>query len=254
MCLLSVGWTPRFLLLDSKCVALLTNGDCPIVGHGCTVIGLGKDVSERANRFSHVIRNLSLIANGYLPFVGRDAEGNAMSRLSWLQKIYWSNFGKPVGDRALFRVLAKYEIGSVLEIGVGNGARMRRLAKLAQMPPGCECLRYVGTDEFEAAQDSRSHMSLKQAHQVAGRLNMKACLIPGDLSAAVPRVAHKVGASDLIIVDGGIDPESPLSGPVGPWLNRIGHATTILLGCCEPGQELIRVDSSLLDLPANRAA
>ncbi|MCR9293031.1 MAG: hypothetical protein NXI32_09960 [bacterium] len=177
-----------------------------------------------------------------------------MSRLSWLERLYWSNFGKPSEDRALFKILIKHEIGSVLEIGIGCGDRMRRIAKLAQLPADATTLRYVGTDEFEAARDDQAHLSLKQAHQLAGRLDIKASLIPGDALAAVPRVAHKIGASDLIIVNGGLDPANPLDSSIGPWLNRIAHHATFLLACREPGQELIQVDLGVLDLPLSRAA
>ncbi len=45
MCLLAVGWMPASSPIGSR-AGLLTNTDYPIVGHGCTMIGLGQDVSE----------------------------------------------------------------------------------------------------------------------------------------------------------------------------------------------------------------
>ncbi len=117
-----------------------------------------------------------------------------MSRPSWLQKIYWTRFAKPVEDRELFKQLLSHPLSSILEIGVADGARMRRIAKLAQRSAGCEVLRYIGTDEFESAKDGKRHLSLKQAHQLAGQLGFKASLIPGDIHSAIPRVAHKLGS------------------------------------------------------------
>lgn len=176
-----------------------------------------------------------------------------MSRLSWLHKLWWAHLGKPAQERALFRQLLCQEIGSVLEIGVGDGQRMKRIAKLAQLPAGTESLRYIGTDEFEAATSGR-HLSLKQAHQIAGGLGFRASLIPGDIASAIPRVAHKMGTSDLIIVDGGLDPADPQTGLIGGWLNRLAHARSTVLACRETGGNLVVVDQSLLDLPVTRAA
>lgn len=176
-----------------------------------------------------------------------------MSRLSWLQKFYWTHFGKPVEERALISQLIQHPIGSVLEIGVGDGQRMQRIAKLVQLTPGAESLRYIGTDEFESAPGGR-HLSLKQAHQLATQLGFKASLIPGDACSAIPRVAHKMGACDMVIIDGGLDPSQPLSGPIGAWLNRLAHASSIVLASQDCGGTLSLVDLQQLDLPSRVAA
>lgn len=177
-----------------------------------------------------------------------------MSRPSWLQKIYWTRFAKPVEDRELFKQLLSHPVSSILEVGVGDGTRMRRLAKLAQRAPGCEVLRYIGTDEFESAKDGQPHLSLKQAHQLATQLGFKASLIPGDVTSAIPRVAHKLGASDMIIIDGGLNPAQPLANTLGSWLNRLAHQDTIILACQERGGTLVLVDRCQLDLPQRIAA
>lgn len=177
-----------------------------------------------------------------------------MNRLSWVQKLYWSNFAKPVQDRALFKALVNHEIASVLEIGVGDGQRMRRISRLAQLPSEAESLRYVGTDEFEAASDNHAHLSLKHAHQLAGRLSLRATLIPGDLNSALPRVAHKIGPSDLLVVNGGLDPFNPTLSPLCGWMNRLAHQSSIVLACEQPGQDLVSIDLGFLELPHHRAA
>ena len=121
-----------------------------------------------------------------------------MSRLTWIQRVYWTRFSKPLSDRALVRQLIDKPIASLLEIGIGRGERMHRISQLVTLTAGCERLRYIGVDEFEAAKDGGTHMSLKTAHQLASQVGFKASLIPGDLQSAMPRVAHKFGASDLM--------------------------------------------------------
>ena len=177
-----------------------------------------------------------------------------MSRPTWLQKIYWTRFAKPIEERELFKQLISHPISSILEIGIQDGERMRRLAKLAQAAEGCEQIRYVGTDEFESAQDGQPHLTLKQAHRLAGQLGFKASLIPGDIDAAAPRVAHKLGSSDLLIVDGGLNPAAPLTSSLSSWLNRLAHSKSIILACETRGQALQLVDLTQLELPTRIAA
>ncbi len=164
-----------------------------------------------------------------------------MSRLNWFQRFYWQKLAKPVSDRELFRALISQPISSVLEIGVGDGARMKRIVQLAELSPGTEQLRYVGVDGFESAKDGGVHLTLKQAHQQAASLGVRANLIPGDLKSAIPRVAHKIGASDLVVVDGEFDPQSPLSGAIGQWLFHVTHPGTMLLATSNKGGNLVRV-------------
>ena len=164
-----------------------------------------------------------------------------MSRLNWFQRFYWQKLAKPVSDRELFRALLSQPISSVLEIGVGDGARMKRIVQLAQRATGVEQLRYVGVDGFESAKDGGVHLTLKQAHQQATALGVRANLIPGDLKSAMPRVAHKIGSSDLVVIDGEFDSQSPLSGPIGQWLFHITHADTLLLATSVKGGNLVRV-------------
>jgi hypothetical protein len=164
-----------------------------------------------------------------------------MSRLSWIQRVYWTRFSKPVSDRELVRQLIDKPIASLLEIGIGRGERMQRIAQLVTLTADTERLRYIGVDEFEAAKDGGPHLTLKVAHQMASQVGYKASLIPGDLKSAMPRVAHKFGASDLIVIDGGLDPAQPHASPIAPWLNRIAHDNSIILACAQHGQTLTLV-------------
>lgn len=176
-----------------------------------------------------------------------------MSRQSWLQKLYWTRFAKPVEERALLRFLVHNTISSVLEIGVGDGGRMKRLAKLVHLAPNEQALRYIGVDEYESSQ-GRPFLTLKQAHRLATQLGFKASLIPGNISLAIPRVAHKFGPSDLVIIDGGIDVGSPTQGIIGGWLNRLAHSQSTVIGCAQPGGTMQLISPQMLDLPISKAA
>jgi hypothetical protein len=176
-----------------------------------------------------------------------------MSRHSWYQRIYWSRFSKPIEQRALFRFLTQHSIASVLEIGVGDGTRMCRIAKLANLKPGTEQLRYIGVDEFESSA-RHPFITLKQAHRMASQLGLKASLIPGEIATALPRVAYKFSPSDLIIADGGLDLGSVTSGPLGSWINRLAHEQTVVIAAETPGGPMVQVDLSRIELPISKAA
>lgn len=171
-----------------------------------------------------------------------------MNRLSWVTRLYWTHFGKPTTERELFKQLIEHPVSSILEVNVGTGARMERIAKLVQLTPGTEKLRYVGIDEFEAASDKHKHLTLKTAHQLASGLGFRASLIPGELKTAVPRVAHKFGTSDLIIIDGGLDPQNPENSIIAGWLRHLAHENSIILATAEIGGAL-----KLMKLPSAQA-
>lgn len=169
---------------------------------------------------------------------------NAMSRLSWAQKLYWTRFGKPAQERALVKFLIETPISSLTEIGIGNASRSKRIAQLVSLADPSEKLRYIGIDEFESSRDGKPHLSLKQAHQLASQLGFKASLIPGDHSSAVPRVANKMGPSDLVIIDGGFDPATPTVGAIAPWLVRLTHENSTIFASAEVGGALIQVPNT----------
>lgn len=175
---------------------------------------------------------------------------------NWLQKQYWTRIAKPAEDRALFQHLVSETVGSILEVGIGLGQRMKQIAKLAELPSNVEQLKYIGTDEFEAAADAKKHLSLKQAHQIAGSLGFKATLIPGDIQSAIPRVAHKMGAVDLIIADGYVDPTNPLDSFLGQWLGHLAHEKTMIIVSASRGDVLqcIAASSLMANQQVSRAA
>lgn len=88
------------------------------------------------------------------------------------------SFSKPLSERELVRHLIATPISSLLEVGVGDGSRLKRLVQIVQLSTGTERLRYVGIDEFEAAKDGLHHLSLKTAHQLAAESELQGYAYP----------------------------------------------------------------------------
>lgn len=167
-----------------------------------------------------------------------------MVRLNWFQRFYWERLAKPRTDRELFRTLISRDIESLMEIGVDDGQRMRKIARLLKIKNPSATLKYIGVDGFESSKDGNVHLSLKQAHQLATQLGFRATLIPGDLDTAVALAARKVGSCDLVVVNSGFDASQPGDGPIGKWLQHFTHAESVILARQAATQTLCLVSLS----------
>jgi hypothetical protein len=179
-----------------------------------------------------------------------------MARLSWTQRLYWRYFSKPVSQRALFLHAIEHPIGSILEIGIGSGERIKQVLSLCTKPDGVSQIRYAGVDPFESAGADVPHMNLKTAHRMLSEYGVKAHLIPGDPVHALARVAHTVLPSDLVIVDGGWGAETAQGKAIADWLPRLCHAQSTIFATSQQGGNLERMPlpASAVDRSTLRAA
>ena len=153
---------------------------------------------------------------------------SSMAKLSWIQRTYWKNLSKPVQFRPLFHFLLDHPIGSILEIGIGNGSRIEQVLSMLTLRDGCSQLRYVGVDLFESGSNPEEHLRLKDAHRMLAEKNVRAQLVPGDASSALKRIVNSTLPSDLIIVDCGWGGESPNAEALVQWLPKLVHDETVV--------------------------
>ncbi len=164
-----------------------------------------------------------------------------MARLSWVQRLYWRYFSKPVNERALFLHVIENPFASILEIGLGSGERIKQVLPLCTLPEGVTQIRYVGVDAFESAAADVPHMNLKAAHRMLAEFGVKAHLIPGDPTNALARVAHTVLPSDLIIIDGCWGVDSQQGRAIADWLPRLCHSKSTIFAASVQGGLLQKV-------------
>jgi hypothetical protein len=164
-----------------------------------------------------------------------------MARLSWFQRIYWQHLAKPAENRALFRYLLDNPIGSVLEIGVGPGERMKQILTLFLLKTDVKQLRYTAVDLFESSEKSHGHLKLKDAHRILAEKSVKAHLIPGDATNALPRVVHTVMPSDLIVIDAGWNEATNEGNAMKQWLPRLSHQDSAIFARSNLKQPLLRI-------------
>lgn len=119
---------------------------------------------------------------------------------------FWSSlkllhFSKPAGNRPLYQAVRGRVIQSVLEINVATGERSERLIGWLREQGSEGTIRYAAVDPFEAG--GAGHLGLKEFHSRLGRLGARPLPVPlaGSLAVSLTRVAHTIGAVDLLILD-----------------------------------------------------
>jgi len=174
-----------------------------------------------------------------------------MAQLSWFSKLYWRHLASPKGDRSLHRILLERQFTSVLEIGIGSGARTERVLKLLNSSSSSATIRYTVVDAFESAPN---HLTLKQAHKMLAEAGVKSSLVPGDLTAALARVGNTIGQHDLIIAEGLLDLSEPQNSLLTPWLKKVANPDGVIATSKMPGGSLQIIETKSLQSSANRVA
>ena len=131
-----------------------------------------------------------------------------MSAGTLLKYGYLAYLSRPVADRTLYRVIHHLRPQSIVEIGIGEAMRTRRMIDLALIHRSADEVRYTGIDLFEARPAGSPGLPLKAAHTLLKTLPLKVRLVPGDPFAALSRAANTLLGTDLLIVSAGHDPES----------------------------------------------
>ncbi len=167
-----------------------------------------------------------------------------MARLSWLQRFYWRHLSKPVTNRALYQYVIEHPIGSILELGIGDGQRLKQVLALHTVRPDVAQLRYAGVDLFESGNPSEGHLRLKDVHRILAERNIKAHLIPGDSASSLARVSHTVLPSDLLIIDCGWKENSANGAALAQWLPRLAHETSAVFARQNRSDALVQVPTS----------
>jgi hypothetical protein len=118
-----------------------------------------------------------------------------------LRYYYLTWFSQPAADRPLYQVVAKRPVRSIVEIGVGNAVRAKRLLEMALKPSHAEePLRYTGIDPFESRAKDAPGLTLKGAYAQLKTDHVKLQLLPGDPLSALARSANSLTATDVLII------------------------------------------------------
>lgn len=128
--------------------------------------------------------------------------------LRFFKDLWTTQFSKPLGERVLYQSIKKEPVSSILEIGLGDGTRCRKLIQFAlQFIPNGE-LKYWGVDLFDARPASEPKLALKTLYTDLKQFDAKTKLIPGDPFSALARTANSLSGIDLVLLDSHVDATS----------------------------------------------
>ena len=170
-----------------------------------------------SERFMWAFRPKRKLAKPTVPVAAADQVSKAAKATPKRSVLDFVNGGPHAG---VCRKVKKSDAKSILEIGVGDGSRALAVLKtLAKNRPDAH-LKYIAIDLFELGDGD---LTLKEFHQQVRAIDVKPTLIPMPIPQGLTRVAHTLGAVDLILVtDDQVDACDPL-------LARVTHDATVIL-------------------------
>lgn len=131
-----------------------------------------------------------------------------MSALGFLKYVQLAYFSKPAAERIVYRTIRRARPRSIVEIGIGDGARAQRMIRQCSGIVGSGQFRYTGIDLFEARDAARPGITIKLAHRLLKPLAGRVQLVPGDPFSALSRAANSLTQTELILISADQDQQS----------------------------------------------
>jgi hypothetical protein len=127
---------------------------------------------------------------------------------STLQFLALAWFSRPAHERCLYRDLRRSGGTAIVELGVGDARRARRLIAVAGRYASGARISYAGIDLFEARPVDAPGLRLKEAHRELTRTGAHIRLVPGDPLSALARSANALTSTDLLVISADLDSAS----------------------------------------------
>jgi hypothetical protein len=143
-----------------------------------------------------------------------------------IRRLWFHYFSTTACDRPLFQAVSNKAIRSVVEIGIADVARTRKLWDALAFRRDNLPLRYTGIDLFESRPQGQPVLSLKQAYSELRRDRIEVKLVPGDPASALHRTANTLTGTDLLIIAATLDAND--LARAWTWMPRMLHAGTIV--------------------------
>ncbi|HEX4413261.1 MAG TPA: hypothetical protein VH107_06505 [Lacipirellulaceae bacterium] len=150
-----------------------------------------------------------------------------MAAANWLRYTRLAYFSRPRGNQQLYRLVKRHKICRIVEIGISNLARAQSLIQVAQRFAGEQKVWYTGLDMFEAREQGRDPLALKETYRVLRATEANVRLVPGVPRMSLASAANAHQNTDLIL----IGPDVSENDLQGAWfyVPRMLHANSIVL-------------------------
>ncbi len=115
---------------------------------------------------------------------------------------------KPKAERELYRFVKQHRISAIVELGLEDHDRCRRMIRLAKRFSPSKEVSYCGIDLFDARPDQQPKLTLKQTHQVLSSSGASIRLVPGDALSGLARCANQLQGTELLLISPEQDPQA----------------------------------------------
>lgn len=177
-----------------------------------------------------------------------------MSRMTRFELFCLLHLSRPAKDRAIFQILLRDRPRRILEIGLGEGLRLKRMIRL--WGDRARDVGYTGIDLFEGRSTAQGPgISLKEAHRLLTSAGVRGRLLPGDPHTVLSRAANAIGPVDLVVISPGVPAESLAAAWF--YVPRMLHEGSLVFQQSAGNKPLARAEiDCLAELasPARRAA
>ncbi|GAA4463797.1 hypothetical protein [Novipirellula rosea] len=132
-------------------------------------------------------------------------------------------FGSRSVEPALCKLLKPLKIGSLLEVGVDDGARALAIVATVQASNPETKLRYCAIDAFEMGEGP---VTLMQFHQRVRAEGVSPQIFPDSIDNGLIRVCHTIGRVDVVVI--GVPTDKWQNPNTIAMLRRVCHPETIV--------------------------
>ena len=125
-----------------------------------------------------------------------------MGSLSATARYYYlAHLSRPAAHRSIYRLIRRYRLRRLVELGVGVSERSQRMIEVAARGEHASNVFFSGVDLFEARSSKDGPgLPLKQIHRKLAATGAKVRLLPGDPHAALARTVNMLGIADLVVI------------------------------------------------------
>jgi hypothetical protein len=123
-----------------------------------------------------------------------------VSLFSRLAAIWNDWFAKSAAERCVELTVKRQRPRRILEIGLGDGERARRVISLAQRYHARHEVHFIGIDLFEDRHGELPPFPLKDAYRQLRATAARVRLVPGDPYGALVRAANSLSGIELVLI------------------------------------------------------
>jgi hypothetical protein len=126
----------------------------------------------------------------------------------WIHYICLAHVSRPKAARKLYRLVKRFRICRIVEVGISDPRRTVRLIQIAQRYVNDKAISYAGLDWFDARPNGQRPLRLKDAYRTLRATGASVRLVPGEPAGSLATVANWLPHTGLLLIAPTVDDAS----------------------------------------------